>query len=468
MIKFPKGYFETEVKNGFLIESEMKHAWAAQLEMLKICEQICNDHNLIIFAMYGTLLGAVRHEGYIPWDDDIDVGMMREDYQKMLDIIQNEYVGKLDILNCFTDSDWDELVSRIINGRSLSVSGNRMLLFHGCPYAMGLDVFPIDSIPKDKKTKEWVDSIIFLICKILPLTWLDFNNKNLSNEEESVLFEGLRVLEESFNFEFFLEGNLRNQVMCLFDAICSSYGNQNKDDYVTKYPGYVLYGEDYFYHKLWFSNTVKLRFESTTINAPIGYDAILYTNFGYDYMIPRQAKASHDYPHYKGQRELLKENGLYEYVQNMKILTTTASCADEEKLEKTPSRLNIPEEWISIIGNRNVKVYGLNSAAIFKQKGKIFDILEDELAKSVTNINSEVFILVADAVFYETIKAIVPGLMSRYENIQKKILENNGIVADSTLYKFYEICDEYLGDCTSAVYKFLEKEIPMKFEKYEC
>lgn len=60
----------------------MKHAWAAQLEVLNDIDKACTENGIQYFAEWGTLLGAVRHHGFIPWDDDMDICMKRADYEK--------------------------------------------------------------------------------------------------------------------------------------------------------------------------------------------------------------------------------------------------------------------------------------------------------------------------------------------------------------------------------------------------
>ena len=66
-MQFPHTYFEDEIREGFYITGAMKRAWAAQLEVLEEIDKVCKKHNIRWFADCGTLLGAVRHRGYIPW-----------------------------------------------------------------------------------------------------------------------------------------------------------------------------------------------------------------------------------------------------------------------------------------------------------------------------------------------------------------------------------------------------------------
>ena len=88
-----KSFFDPETKFGFEITEQQKKVWAIELEMADRLLTVCRENNLKIFADAGTMLGAVRHKGFIPWDDDMDFAMFREDmisYVRLLpDISQN-------------------------------------------------------------------------------------------------------------------------------------------------------------------------------------------------------------------------------------------------------------------------------------------------------------------------------------------------------------------------------------------
>lgn len=79
--------------------------WATEQEILDVIHQVCTEHGLRYSLAYGTLIGAVRHKGFIPWDDDIDIMMPREDYEKLI-AVWNQSAPKGYILqNTRTDSD---------------------------------------------------------------------------------------------------------------------------------------------------------------------------------------------------------------------------------------------------------------------------------------------------------------------------------------------------------------------------
>ena len=79
-----------EVRCGFLVPAAVKQAWAAELEVLMEIDRVCKLHDIEYFADWGTLLGAVRHGGFVPWDDDLDIIMFREDYNKFLTCAEKE------------------------------------------------------------------------------------------------------------------------------------------------------------------------------------------------------------------------------------------------------------------------------------------------------------------------------------------------------------------------------------------
>ena len=88
------GYVEDidrdEMRSGFLVTSHRKKLWNAQIGLMKEVARICQKHNIRWFAYAGTLLGAARHKGFIPWDDDIDVCMFRPEYEKFQSVVEDE------------------------------------------------------------------------------------------------------------------------------------------------------------------------------------------------------------------------------------------------------------------------------------------------------------------------------------------------------------------------------------------
>lgn len=90
MLEFQEGFFEQEIREGFYVDKSIKAAWAASLEVLQNIAEVCDRHGITWYAAYGTLLGAIRHEGFIPWDDDLDIWVKRADYNKLVQALPRE------------------------------------------------------------------------------------------------------------------------------------------------------------------------------------------------------------------------------------------------------------------------------------------------------------------------------------------------------------------------------------------
>lgn len=146
-MQFSKSYFEDEVRDGFYVPSMMKSAWAAQLEILEDIDKVCKKYNLQYFAEWGTLLGAIRHGGFVPWDDDMDICMKRKDYDIFTKVAPKEMSEWYAFLN-FEHSDeqdykCDDFLTRLYNGNRIRVDKPFLDKFHGFPYVAGMDIFPL-------------------------------------------------------------------------------------------------------------------------------------------------------------------------------------------------------------------------------------------------------------------------------------------------------------------------------------
>ena len=90
-IQLPEDFLNEEVRSGFTVTRKMKEVWAVELDLLAQFDRVCRKHAIHYVASGGTLLGAIRHHGFIPWDDDIDLMVSRSDYDKLCAVAAQEF-----------------------------------------------------------------------------------------------------------------------------------------------------------------------------------------------------------------------------------------------------------------------------------------------------------------------------------------------------------------------------------------
>ena len=120
--------------------------------MLSDFIRVCEKHKIDYFAVFGTALGAARHNGYIPWDDDLDVGMLREDYERFLKIMPQELGDKYRILDTGVDKNYTCAVIHFDRKGTVFISENSKHM--KCDQNIGFDIFVYDPVPDDPKLRK--------------------------------------------------------------------------------------------------------------------------------------------------------------------------------------------------------------------------------------------------------------------------------------------------------------------------
>lgn len=294
---FKEEYFLEENRDGFLVSQDMKRAWAAQLEVLEEVKRVCAILDIKFYADWGTLLGAVRHHGFIPWDDDMDIAMLRIDYMRFLSEAPALLGKYCEIKSVYNNPEDDTIKARIINGRHICFEPDFLERFHGCPYVVGIDIFPVDNITDDKDAlKKQVESLKFLLSTV----------ESVPEEAPySVkVLELMKKIEKTFGIPINYDNRLRHELKKIYDIVCARYQHENSEEVCSM----IDYAEGWDYHakRAWYEDVCEMPFENTTIPVPAGYDGLLRIKYGDDYMTPRNVGSSHDYPFYKRQAEELR------------------------------------------------------------------------------------------------------------------------------------------------------------------
>ena len=268
MINEKNKYNESDYEDLNLRDAQM-----LMVDILKDVHNICEKHGLKYFLDAGTLLGAVRHKGFIPWDDDMDIGMLREDYERFLEIAKKELPEHLFLQTFETDDKYDiyQVPCKIrYNGTILIEKGiAENSEMHNGVY---IDVFPYDSLPKSNLAYKIQRSLSYNVLKSFirireTPDKLSFKNK--------ITFTFYKIVRKLFPykrrkkfFDFLVKWNDAN----------SPYMGYGLD---TVWSEYIYKKEDYF-------ELTKLEFEGNHFYGPKNYDAILTQLYG-DYMtLPKE------------------------------------------------------------------------------------------------------------------------------------------------------------------------------------
>ena len=246
-----------------------------QLKMIEEINNFCRRYNLSFYLAYGTLIGAVRHKGYIPWDDDIDILMPRKDYERFIKEFQSN--SGLGVLSYQNDKDYYLPFSKVINEKTCLKEG----INYNVNIGVYIDVFPLDNIPNGKVARKIQFYKAKFFRNIINLKPLDKNKKK--NPFKRLIINVAKV------FTFFLKMEFLNKMI---NKIAIKY-NTKDTNYVGNLTA-LAYKNREFWNKDDFKETVYMNFEGIKLPCPKGYDNILRKTYG-DYMKlpPKEKQVSH-------------------------------------------------------------------------------------------------------------------------------------------------------------------------------
>ena len=352
-IEFESSFFEDEVREGFYITSMMKRYWACQLKVLSVIAAICERHGLRWFAEYGTMMGAVRHGGYIPWDDDLDICMLREDFEKFFDIAEKEAPQGYQFLTISRMPGYEEITGRVVNSNSIDYSNEHMEEYFGCPYTVGVDIFPLDGV---------------------------YNDEAKEKERNA---RAKAVLEECKH----AAGKRKHELLCEVERIyseCPTDGAEN----LALMPFFISRGDHLFPSGI-YENIIKMPFENTSIDVAARYEELLELEYG-NYLNVNKHGGLHDYPVFVGQENILKEkigrnpyrytinyNELLKSVQRYAMKLTMSLSAGNANGGECKQMADSSDKAGSGSAENNRAEYGKGEA---KSESAMSDVAENHLA----------------------------------------------------------------------------------------
>lgn len=267
-------FLKEEIRNDFKVTVERKKVWAVILDLIVEFDRICKKHNIRYFLDGGSLLGAIRHNGFIPWDDDIDVTMPREDYERFI-TLSGEFKHPYFMQTPYTDPEYFYSFAKIRNSNTTAL--NRMFCYQEFNHGIWISIFPLDCFPLDKGED--------LYLKIRQLT---SENSTYMRMKNPFLSETDKKRVENYS------GRDPLNTFEEIQKLACQYNNTETDYWGTIILTIVKYSRKTLLRKS-FDRVLYHSFENIQLPIPVGYDNVLKTEYGnYMELPPADAREGHD------------------------------------------------------------------------------------------------------------------------------------------------------------------------------
>lgn len=324
-----------EVRCGFVVPAAIKQAWAAELEVLMEIDRVCRLHDITYYADWGTLLGAVRHGGFVPWDDDLDIVMKRADYQKFMEAARLDMEEGFDVQTFRNQLDFWLFMGKVVNKNHFCFTKEHLRRFHNFPYIACVDIFVLDYVYKDPLKEEERKTI----CKYMLGIADGIVEGQIKGEDREWHLRRLEQMtgrhydriEDPVAMGRYLYGEVEKRF--------AEVPEQETDDLVQMFP-WGLKETARYYPKEYYKEPVFLPFEYTTIPVPPLYDKMLRERYG-DYLRPVKDAGAHDYPFFEGQKKNL---------QKVLDFPLPSFQFDSSKIERTQEELEYQQKSYKELG----------------------------------------------------------------------------------------------------------------------
>ena len=261
------------------IEYDLRKVQLTELEVLLEFDRICEKYKLPYLLIGGSAIGAVRHGGFIPWDEDVDVGMLRKDYERFLEVCEQELSNKYFLQTYCTDRAYCGQFAKIrVNGTTfleVEPSAANPEMHHG----IFIDIFPLDHVPDNNVLARLQYTLVRFLNSIIHTNGATVHKKTLKN---------LIKLAYSYPFKLLFS---KAKLSRLCTRIASWYNDTRR---VTNFFGRYGFAKETAPRE-WFGKPVLMEFEGHLLPLPEGWHDYLSQIYG-DYMKlpPEEERGTHE------------------------------------------------------------------------------------------------------------------------------------------------------------------------------
>lgn len=253
-----------------------------ELEVFQEVEKVLTRHGLRYFAIGGTCIGAIRHHGFIPWDDDIDIAMPRKDYEAFRTAYYKELPSYYRKLDWETSPNIDILFTKIFDSRTTFVE-KTYEKFPDCYTGVFIDIMPIDGLPEDEEAR---NTLVDRCAKWNLLNYILKRRTDKVNSFNRLCKESVKNL---ITFCVSLLPDGKSRYIKKIERSLAPYDFDSSSKVYFTWRGKKTSYEVVF-DQTAFASAIDVPFENTTMRVPVDYDAYLTADFG-DYMrLPPEEK----------------------------------------------------------------------------------------------------------------------------------------------------------------------------------
>lgn len=273
-IKLPKGFLDEETRCGYFVSKDMKKVWAVLLDMLFEFDRVCKKYDISYFASGGTMLGAVRHKGFIPWDDDIDLMMFRDQYEKLCQIAPSEFKHPYFFQTQYTDFGSLRGHAQLRNSETTGILKTELEQKKNFNQGIFIDIFPLDAVIDNKTLfdKQYHDAMIY---KSRSVFWSGWTKENFYPSKSSI-FTFIKKCS-SILFNPIIKKHVNNNYR-KFEETCKRYNSHNTEMISTL--SFVFNKELHFKYRSDYTKLIDMDFEFIKIPVGAKYDHALTKRYG--------------------------------------------------------------------------------------------------------------------------------------------------------------------------------------------
>ena len=268
-LSLPASFLEEEVRCDYTVSKEMKKVWAVELDLLAEFQRVCKLHNLKYSVCGGTLLGAIRHKGFIPWDDDIDVMMMRDEYEKLCKLA-NEFKHPYFFQTEETDSGSLRGHAQLRNSQTTGILKHELKWKRPFNQGIFIDIFPLDNCP-DNQTIFKLGGYLSKFLKKCSSLFANISVRH-DNKNDNVF---VRLLHKIF---YPINKWLMDVFYHAFEFVVKNIGNKKSSRVSMLSVFYFM--EKMKRKKAWMESLTEVPFENITVSVPASYEEVLTSFFG--------------------------------------------------------------------------------------------------------------------------------------------------------------------------------------------